>query len=40
MKKQLVKVTSNVLSVAAHSFSKRAKIFAGSLPVPKDLRKK
>ncbi|EJW18163.1 hypothetical protein ABE142_07425 [Paenibacillus alvei] len=40
MKKQLVKITSNVLSVAANSFSKQAKIFVGSLPVPKELRKK
>lgn len=40
MKKQLVKAASNVLSVAAHSFSKQAKIFAGALTVPKELRKK
>lgn len=39
MKKQLVKVASKALSAAARSFSERAKVFAGSLPVPKDLRK-
>ncbi|EJW14685.1 hypothetical protein [Paenibacillus alvei] len=40
MKKQLVKAASNVLSVAANSFSKKAKVFLGSLPVPTELRKK
>lgn len=39
MKKQIVKVASKVLSTAARSFSERAKVFAGSLPVPKELRK-
>lgn len=39
MKKQLVKVVSKALSFAACSFSKRAKVFAGALPVPKELRK-
>ncbi|WP_269473551.1 hypothetical protein [Paenibacillus alvei] len=40
MKKQIVKVASNVLSKTATSFSKQAKIFVGSVPVPKELRKK
>lgn len=39
MKKQLVQVASKALLSAARRFSKQAKVFAGALPIPKELQK-